>query len=326
MQISPEKLEGLLKSHYPFERIRFQGKYSGKQSDVWKITANGDCYAVKRSLLTCLKRCEQMLHLCRILDEAGLRVVLPIPTTYSTVCFESGAQLFFVYPWLEGERASEKTLGRAEAECFGKLLARMHGVLSQAKIDGQWKRRQPADRQETLAILSKIQDGLLGRGISEKDKLLVTVKEKMRLLETTDTPACVAAAYRQNQLILGDFQVHNIILNEQGKPGVIDLESFHLAPRIWDIAKACVFSFGKSPELIGSFLASYHATSPLRESELEAFVPLVLDYLLSSTWEWEEFFYNGNTRVDLTHTFETYSFLASQAKAATRDIKTGLKG
>jgi Ser/Thr protein kinase RdoA (MazF antagonist) len=325
MRISSEKLEGLLRLYYPFRRIRFLGEYFGRQSSVWKISADGVCYGVKCSDLTCRKRSEQMIRLCRILGEAGFRVAMPIETTDSAFCFSSEPHTFFVYEWLEGELASEATLCHAEAEEFGELLAGMHICLSQVAVDHEFKCRKQADRQETFEILEKLRNVLLERGAPEDDKLFVTVTEKMRLLEAAAAPVCVAEAYRESRLIVGDFQADNIVIDGDGGLGLIDLESFHFAPRIWDIAKASVFSFGKSPELIGEFLAGYHATLPLRESEVDVFVPLMLDYLLNSTWDFEEYILNNNARVDMTRTFSAYSLLASRAEILACDIKARLR-
>ncbi len=92
------------------------------------------------------------------------------------------------------------------------------------------------------------------------------------------------------QVVHGDFQPRNILYDAgSDRIALIDLESMQIAPRVWDVVRACSYLFESRLELSLPFVRGYHSANPLTEVELNAMVSVWLDYLLKSQFEFRSF-------------------------------------
>ena len=160
--------------------------------------------------------------------------------------------------------------------------------------------------------IQKLQAILVNRGnLTSKDRITLQAMEykaEKLVADGARSDALIEETYKKTQLIHGDFQMGNIICDPDtgGIVGLIDMESFHYAPRVWDLGRACAYIFQCRLPETREFLRGYHRMYPLTEEEKVTWVPVMEDYLIKSLWTCHEYVMNKTSSVDTYGTVAAY--------------------
>ncbi len=188
------------------------------------------------------------------------------------------------FPFRDGATLHEPEM----AAHHGKMLARVHGALTDCPTDGLTFAEGPLT-WDTPATLAEM-DGLEAR-IAERqraghaDAFDGWTREafvRLRHLLRGAPPPETFAGLPQG-VIHGDFYPPNLLCDAAGEiVAVLDWEFATVRPRVWDVMRALAFTYlgvhGEEPDRTGArrCVQAYRAATPLTADELAAGVQLYL--------------------------------------------------
>lgn len=178
-----------------------------------------------------------------------------------------------VLSWVEGRQLEARGIDARMAARFGAALGQLDGALAgYAYSDGNpvllWDLQRVGELRPLLCHV-------------EKGAARVAVTAAIDDFETRVLPV---QASLPRQVIHADANPENL-LSHDGAIGFIDFSDMVHAPRVFDPAIAASYlrpAGAASLELIGPFIAAYHAANPLTESEIAVLFDLVRARLATS--------------------------------------------
>lgn len=315
----PFKLDiaDILRYGYGIQDFRIIAEHHGSQSLVWRIHAKDREYGLRQTRDLDDEKLQSYCHLTCLLKENGIPVTCPIESEDGKPFFRYAGDSFIMCNWIDGVVVREKKLKIEEAEFLGEILARVHQILADCKKSICLRKRQYVSNASTLRDIEQLMKFLDSKVRKNKyDKAAYSeLKHKHALLSNREEQnnEILRRLYDEEcQLVHGDFNWGNILYTSNGKfAGLIDLDTFHYAPRIWDVVKACMFTFAANSNYCIRFLSSYHHVNPLTTMEINAFHPLAIDYMLKNIWGYKEYLLNGNPNIALHNTVFCFNRLIS---------------
>lgn len=302
-----ESIVDLLESKYGIVNPEFVSQHWGTQSTIWRFRTPGGDIGLRRSRPMAYARLQYCLRVVRALEAAGIPVTAPVETASGELLCRHDGGKYVAYRWLEGETAETVSLTADDARFLGGVLGRVHLALADYRGDCPVPARRYQQVSDALAKIDELLELLASKDEMDATDLLIKGDleyKRAELVRRGGPPDAVIALYERGRLLHGDFHAGNILYDVTGSrfAGLIDLESFHHGPRVWDIAKACMFTFGARAEHCVEFVSGYHQANPLTPEEIDAFYPLSVDYMLKSNWGYEEYLIKHNPHIKITDT------------------------
>lgn len=311
-------LVDVLRDGYGIRDVRVVSEHYGSQSKIWKLRVNDQYLGLRRTRPLGDERLLSYCRLARLLNDNDIRLTCPVETVKGEFFFRHAGDSYVLCDWIDGVAARDRELAIEDARFLGELLARIHQVLAGFDEPLPLPRREYASDAGTLNDIKRLITVVDSKAeISEYDQTVYEdLKYKYAVLESMEKPDSLASLYEEHQLVHGDFNWGNILYTFDGRfAGLIDLDTFHYAPRIWDIVKACMFTFKANSDYCIRFLSGYHRVNPLSSTEIDAFYPLAMDYVLKNIWGYKEYLINGNLHTTLNDTVQCYELLVKDEPA-----------
>ncbi|MEN6355924.1 MAG: phosphotransferase [Armatimonadota bacterium] len=303
----------VLREGYGIRDFRTVSEHHGSQSRVWRLRANNQDLSLRRTRRLGDGRLLSYCRLTNLLKENGINATCPVETVNGKSFFRQEEDSYILCNWIDGMAALDRDLAVEDARFLGELLAKIHQVLADFSEPLPLRKREYASDVDTLNDIKRliaIVDSKAER--NECDQAVYNdLKHKYAVLASREENSdLLAPLYEECQLVHGDFNWGNIIYTSDGQfAGLIDLDTFHYAPRIWDIVKACMFTFKANSDYCIRFLSGYHQVNPLHSTEIDAFHSLALNYMLKNIWVYQEYLVNGNPHTGLNDTVQSYELL-----------------
>lgn len=312
-------LVAVLRDGYGIRDVRVMSEHFGSQSKIWKLRANDQYLGLRRTRPLEDERLLSYCRLARLLKDNGVPLACPVETVNGALFFRHAEDSYVLCDWIDGVMARDRKLTIEDARFLGELLARIHQVLAGFDEPLPLPKRNYSSCATTISAIKRLITIVDSKTESSEYDLAVydDLKYKKAVLESMgEKPAPLAPLYEDCQLVHGDFNWGNLLYTSGRQfAGLIDLDTFHYAPRIWDIVKACMFTFKANSDYCIQFLLGYQRVNPLKSTEIDAFHPLAMDYVIKNIWGYQEYLMKGNLHTILNDTVQCYELLVKDEPA-----------
>lgn len=253
---------------------------SAANAVAWIRTDQGPLVA-KWSIVTDLfPRLAELARLTDWLDRRGLPVSAPRPATDGSLHLETdrvslGLQSVINGDFLDPDDLDQVTDAGVQLARFQTALADYPDVDRIVAASGQTD--PPGLREVVATALERMSEPQLQAGGGVLRERLATLPDPDEL---------------HWQLVHNDFRAANVLYSSEGLLAVLDIEEARVAPRVAELAKACVLLGTQfrnwapiTPATRAAFLAGYrsvHALSPAEEEWLAALTLLTTVSIVSS--------------------------------------------
>lgn len=316
MTESLSNFEAILSVAYDFSDWKVTGRSQGTLSNVWRIRTNRGEFALRRSYIRDQARYDEIVTIVESLRRQGLPAAKLEQARDGRRFHAENGSIYSVYEWIPGHDASHVNFAPKGIEMLGECLGQIHSVLNRDRGNiATLRTRKPEDAEQAVAAIRRMLETFAPRATTKKDMLTLQALEyKLRELTTPSYPYLLAREmYHSPHLVHGDFNRGNIILGSEERMivGLVDLESFQMAPRIWDVGRACAYMFNCGLAEMRAFLTGYNRVIRLTREERSQFCTLLMDYLITTMWVYDEYIERGNLSVDTCGAVEAYKRLKS---------------
>ena len=206
--------------------------HSGYMSSTLKLVSESEFFILKVASANESGRQELGMSFISLLASEGVPVSKCIPSASGECWIDLAQSRFSLWEFLEGDPyVPGNTDQLAEA---ASVLGRIHRLgrglaISNVNLDISFLDRLGEELDEDWSVLELDAKSITGRTIHDFRSRLERIREQF----PTEMP-CLG-------LIHGDFRGQNLLFRGNKVSGVLDFDSAHIAPRLYDVSYALMF-------------------------------------------------------------------------------------
>lgn len=229
----------------------------------------------------------------------GMPAPAPIHLVNGGTILERDSRFYALFPMLRGSQRRRGALDPEEITAAGTGLGRLHLLLHSYTDTRLWQRPYVVQPAETLTRIAALENLIRSRPsllASDHDALRGLAAQRDRIAHVLPTEA-PDVGLLERQTLHGDYQEANLLFDGGRLTAILDWESTHVGPRLFELLRAMDLMLDLDPPACRLFLAAYDAVWPLDRGDLELAAAQWGWFRAHNLWLYETLYREENERV-----------------------------
>jgi len=229
----------------------------------------------------------------------GLPVPAPIATSGGETILERDGRFYALFPHMLGTQRPHGALTHDEIASAGAALGQIHALLRDVQIASITHRAYAVDRAATLAQIAELERVIRDRPPGEPGDqwALPFLAGQRRWLDDAPLPDLSGIAVLDRQVVHGDYQETNLLFAADPVCAILDWESTHVGPRLFEVLRAMDYMLDLDPPSCHVFLAGYRRHMAATPASLYEAAALHGVLRAHTTWLFQALYIEGNERL-----------------------------
>jgi Ser/Thr protein kinase RdoA (MazF antagonist) len=274
MKLLPQKYELVLNSLSAWELgavVDIKPINHGMINDVYYVKSKKGEFALKCYTYKQIDEVRRSCTIVKFVAEHGIPTPLPIKTSDGNYNAETHNSARVLFPWINGNHSTYKTLTALSARHLGEFLAKVHIVLSEYPSKDLVNRPSIVDVGKAFSQIDHLKNIIQSSNVLDKYNkwALTNLDLRKRCLETGLHRFKTQISTQEKQLIHGDYLLTNLLFRSKRIAAIIDWDLIQYAPIELDILKTIHKALNLNQLLSVSFLKGYSSIRPLYPEQIK---------------------------------------------------------
>lgn len=184
---------------------------------------------------------EDALFIQKHLSDLGLKQIIPpLPTTAEQLWTPLSSFKAILYPYVEGQNATDKKLSNEQWIEFGATIKRFHSAPIPKTITSSIQKEtfSPKWRESVTTFLERIDDEIFEEPIAAQMALFLNSKSKeiSKIVNRTENLACLLQTQPLDYILChADIHGWNLLIDNEGALYVVDWDTLIFSPKERDL-------------------------------------------------------------------------------------------